>query len=337
MDVKTNKEVCGFGRGKYFNEYFACSDISIMTPGDLSNLQQLGDQNSLNQEAIDKASFNQSLSRQKRTVHTNFPRQTSAQPGTAPYIPFSENQNLPFTRLGKPEPEVSRVKWSWADNAPAQTFNTQPNINFLPAPAQTFNIQPNINFQPQPKNPSRLRTRNFPNNVDINRLEIGQGEMYPGAAPVPALMRVNQPVVKQMLGPGKAGGVALPPPVFPQVDTTKIQNSFVDPFNTDFGPKVSAETVNQHVMSKLGLRTKKCYACPFDQCMDKTLELDSIFPGLFEKPATFLECKKYLQLFNLGKYKLLSEGLPSCAHPRFKRQLRTISRKDDDDFGCCGT
>lgn len=69
--------------------------------------------------------------------------------------------------------------------------------------------------------------------------------------------------------------------------------------------------------------------------MDKSTELNSIYPGIFNNYTTFLECGSYDKIYGLGNYKVLAEGLPECGHPRFKRQI-TVSL-EDEGYGCCGT
>lgn len=130
------------------------------------------------------------------------------------------------------------------------------------------------------------------------------------------------------------------PALFNQSDRSRIHRKFLDPMSANLGQSsVAVHTVTQKILrgASHATSTRQCQYCPFDQCLDDKLRLDALFPGLFENPTELLECKKYERLFTVGNYDVIKDGLPSCSHPRFKRQLQQRRPFDDDDVGCCGT
>lgn len=208
-----------------------------------------------------------------------------------------QNFNYPFEELqAPPQPSLVRVE--------EPTVSSVPRRNMLPPHMQ--NMQGMLDLH---------NMQGLQGMQDLHGMQGMQG------------LQAMQPM----------GNMRTGPPLMPNMDTnTRLQRNFIDPYNTDFGSDVTVRKVTQTILSRQNTPTKQCQHCPFDQCLDDQLRIDRIFPGLFEEPNTFFECRKYEKLFRVGNYDILKEGLPECSHPRFKRQLMNTMMQDDD-IGCCGT
>lgn len=169
--------------------------------------------------------------------------------------------------------------------------------------------------------------------------------------PEPSLIQSQQPTVRAIIRPVAKISVdtlSISQPTasltvssgIPAVHTAslnldaRMHRNFIDPLSPLLQPDIASNT--QKILSRSNYKpTKKCLHCPFDQCLDDKLRIDHLFPGLFDSPTQFFECKRFERVFTLGNYDIVQEGLPSCGHPRFKRQL--MAQFDDDDIGCCAT
>ncbi|XP_060579651.1 uncharacterized protein LOC132736525 isoform X2 [Ruditapes philippinarum] len=350
---------CGFGIGDLQTEYFACADIAIYNhtgeninfPApdqysyDVQDLSALSQQNSSPAHTISK-----------RSVHIPYERSAGIR-----YVPaFPSGMQLQFEQnsLHK-QPPQSQVQWSWSLKGPGaavgsgrarrRTHNQQLPTNINVANRHLNGIIPTAQNGAGRVRSSFNQRQNGPslfNGASLNNIEI----------PEPAAIETSQTHVRAILRtPMSMQGIpvssvpkpsfsvktitntqqtsrvlSLPKPQYNRKSPFPTQRNFLDPFTQK---KVSTQT--QMVLSRSNYKpTKQCQHCPFDQCLDDKLRIDNLFPGLFDSPTQFFECKRFERVFTLGNYDVVQEGLPSCQHPRFKRQLKTF---EDDEIGCCGT
>lgn len=158
----------------------------------------------------------------------------------------------------------------------------------------------------------------------------------------PAVRAIVRPVAKMTVQSVSVSGTPTasltvnkmqPPSLMRKLDI-QMHRNFIDPLSPLLQPGIASNT--QKILSRSNYKpTKKCMHCPFDQCLDDKLRIDHLFPGLFDSPTQFFECKRFERVFTLGNYDVVQEGLPDCGHPRFRRQL--LTQFDDDDIGCCAT
>lgn len=273
----------------------------------------------------------QNFKRTKRTKRT--PQSMGTSPGPSVlYLPYPSNIDIRFSPLSGSH--IINQIWNRRQNR----IRRRVHMPEQPQGQMGENFMLNGMLQGRPPRRDRQVRINF-------NMRRGQGLMFPmeeiTPPPEPSLIRVEEPTVAAapsnplnnmlQLQPGPGNN-----PMFGQFDPRRLQRNFIDPLNPDFGSEVAVQKVAQTLMSRQYAPTRQCQYCPFDQCLDDQLRMDNLFPGLFDEPRTFLECRRYEKLFTVGNYDIVQEGLPDCTHPRFKRQLFQRGMQDDD-IGCCST
>lgn len=345
-----SEKKCGFGLGEMQTEYYACADIAIYsdisehdnfgpsaynvdTTGRIKNLQN------------DTSSFS---IRPKRAAHMfHYERNTGIRFSPA----FQNGMQLQFeSKPLRSIPDQSQIKWMWSIRDPNGGNRQRRQMN---VPEGISIANPHLNgIIPSLQNGAgRVRSsfnqrRNGPvtsNGVSINNIIVPE----PVVTKTQSVRTISRPIAKISVKRVKitkpvfsvntvtntqqgSPVLSLPKPTYKK-KTFGAHRNFIDPLAT----QVSSQT--QRVLSRSNYKpTKQCQHCPFDQCLDDKLRIDHLFPGLFDSPTQFFECKRFERVFTLGNYDVVQEGLPSCQHPRFKRQLSAV-QFDDDDIGCCAT
>lgn len=350
---------CGFGRGDLQTEYFACADIAIYNSTSETIDFPAPDQYNYNIQdpsALPQENTGPSHQILKRSVH--IPYEKSAGIRYVPAFPSGMQLQFDHNSLHKRPPQ-SQVQWSWSLKGPGETAGSgrsrrRTHNQQIPANINIANRHLN-GIIPSPQNGAGRVRSNFNkrqsgpslfNGASLNAIEV----------PEPAAIETSQTHVRAILRtPISVQGIpvpsvskpsfsvntitntrqtsrvlSLPKPQYNRQNQLPTRRNFLDPFTKK---KVSTQT--QMVLSRSNYKpTKQCQHCPFDQCLDDKLRIDHLFPGLFDSPTQFFECKRFERVFTLGNYDVVQEGLPSCQHPRFKRQLKTF---EDDEIGCCGT
>ncbi|KAH3834485.1 uncharacterized protein LOC127877526 [Dreissena polymorpha] len=324
-DRQSQKETCGFGKGKFQTEYFGCADIAIYTESELAKLDQEMQASDLT-EAQANPSRNESdassnvMKRVKRSPfphppYSMFHHQSSGQP--VQYMPYTNING--FVTMQDPmfQSQVDyHPMWQWQSEPQERVRRRVPDPNVL------FN--------------SGFDNRGSRVRVGFNIRNNGEQFNIPErlVPPTPALMRESRPTVESIFEPRRTEIFPTTrAPVVRRVES-RIQRNFIDPLNPQLGTKTIFSTLTQRVLATQYSPTKECKHCPFDQCLDDKLKIDGLFPGLFDNPTTFMECRRYERLFQIGDFDVVKESLPTCGHPRFRRQIRTMG---DDDIGCCAT
>lgn len=329
-------------------EYFACADIAIYS--DITeHFDNLSPQ-SYSYETLEPLQISQNntspRSRSKRTAHA-FPYERSAGIRYTPAFPRGMQLRMDQQSL-RTLPEQPQVKWLWsiskAKDGPRQRRQMQvpegisianPHLNGIIAPPMNGGGRVRSSFNKRQNGPL-THNRDSLNTIIISKPVARQTQavrtiVRPIAKISLKRVRVSKPTftVNTITNTQKGSPVlSLPKPTYPK---RNAHRNFIDPL----AKKVSTQT--QRVLSRSNYKpTKQCMHCPFDQCLDDKLRIDHLFPGLFDSPTQFFECKRFERVFTLGNYDVVQEGFPSCQHPRFKRQL-SMMQFDDDDIGCCAT
>lgn len=326
INSTTGTEECGFGKGEIQTEYFACADIAIFSQEQVIEIENLAntaaDATDISYTVYTNSSSSNSLKksrRSKRTVRINSPGSGVV------YLPFPKNIDIQFHPVtgasfveavpwDRPSSRIRRrvpaAEQTQMQGRPLHRTGRQVRLN--------FNLRRNQGFFPQME---EIQPSPEPSMV---RQEEPQVSAVPTRPPHPLnkFMQQMQPQNMQNMQNMQ----------MPRQFGRQLQRNFIDPFNPIFtGGEMP---VTQTVFSRPNVATRQCQYCPFDQCLDEHLRIDRIFPGLFDEPRTFLECRKYEKLFTVGQYDVVQEGLPECTHPRFKRQLMGMQ---NEDIGCCAT
>ncbi|XP_045156416.2 uncharacterized protein LOC123522943 isoform X2 [Mercenaria mercenaria] len=345
---------CGFGRGEFQTEYFACADIAIYI--DASEQIDFPVSNQSPYAILDSTEQTQNATsingRSKRAV-VNIPYERAAGIRYVPAFPSGMQLQIEPNSL-REFPKQSQIQWSWtakgAGNSLSpggrsrrRTHNSQvPNgisianrhLNGIISSPLNGGGRVRSSFNQRQHNPTHINAAPL-NSIVVPEpaaMETSQAQVraifrtpvqrVPAAKPSVSVKTVSnrQPVSRVL---------SLPKPQYNRKNKFPAHRNFLDPFVK----KVSTQT--QMVLSRSNYKpTKRCQHCPFDQCLDGKLRIDHLFPGLFDSPSQFFECKRFERVFTLGNYDVVQDGLPSCQHPRFKRQLKTF---EDDDIGCCAT
>ena len=334
VDTTSGNEVCGFGKGEIQNEYYACADIAIFSAEKVAQLKGADNVPTPPEQYVEGPNSN--------TTHHTIKRAKRAQPSirvvgngrNAVYLPFPQGIDIQFHPLSGGH-IMTRLPWETPSGRRGVPGRMRRRVH-MPEQHQSENFMMNGMM---PARPRRRQDRQVRINFNLRR---GQGLMFPmeemQPPPEPSMVRVEEPTISAvpqhpLSNLMNAQQQNMNP--FAQFDR-RLQRNFIDPLNPDFGAEMpTIHKVTQTLLSRQYAPTKQCQYCPFDQCLDDQLRIDSLFPGLFDEPRTFLECRKYEKLFNVGSYDIVQEGLPDCTHPRFKRQL--MGRMQDEDIGCCST
>jgi len=242
---------------------------------------------------------------------------------------------------GYPEFAQNQDQWNWPRSGRIRRRvhipeNQQENMHNMNENMMMGGMRSRRPGRPQDRQ-VRLSFNMRRNNPFMNPFE-GMQSGFEGMQPVPepSLVRAEEPTVQSIPRHHQLSQQMQQTGQLLRKLDRRLQRNFIDPLNPEFGPEVNLHKLTQTVLSRQYAPTKQCQHCPFDQCLDDQLRIDSLFPGLFEEPRTFFECRKYEKLFTVGNYDIVKEGLPDCSHPRFKRQLMN-RRLEDDDIGCCST
>ena len=321
VDETSIEQKCGFGKGRVQTEYFACADIAIFK-----------DKFSEVKEHIDAPELQSFSVSSQNTEVTN----TSVPLRKRRFAHHTKNFQLPYFSLthgggGQREVSLNQVVQpngahvSWIEPTGlrlASRLRRRAHGSRTPVRKRVFSSR----FSGSPPNGRNL-------------INVRPGEFFTGNMPVPAMIQVQEPMVRRIFANEEGAAVSITSPVIRQTETSRVE-MFMNPLIPSLPTKQVVRTVSRQIKSTQPIQVKQCNRCPFDKCLDEPFELDGLFPGLFQDPLKFLDCVKYDKLFNLKKYKLVSDGLPDCTHPRFKRQLmqmQAMPRERDDEIGCCAT
>jgi len=358
-DVSQGKQTCGFGKGYIQNEYFACADIAIVAKDRVSQIVP-------EEENVNSANTNDTsvYSRQKRTIHHSGGFQSKNQGVPIPYLAFPGSHSTNgMVSVREPQyPGPPQNVWQWLGSSQVVTQPERFNVGIRNTDNRQNVINGNFIF-------GSGRSERVGNRVRLGFNRRNNGEALPPALTIEqqnietpqrsAFISVNKPIkqlinaspnmqpiqnghminnIEELFPPQPILQTPQPttkrPSTMRHVQETRIQRNFIDPFAP--GKKVAVHhTLTQTVLATRYTPTKKCDHCPFDHCLDDKMNIDGLFPGLFESPNQFFKCKRYEKLFVIGNYDVIQEGIPDCRHPRFRRQLS--SQVDDDDIGCCAT
>lgn len=345
-DVTETGEICGFGRGIIQTEYFACADIAIFNKGEFNDLVKYNfdpinhNFNNLKNRKSDREMRNVTLFsgmsyQADNSSGTNYAdRDVNFKPLSHTNWQLDEQHRHDRIRRrthGSHHKDVS------IGNPHLQGIQGLGNENLVGI-RTNFNIRQGglmwsnglgtlLNGLGAGGKPVLIEMD--PRGVSANENTVANPPQPQTDTVVPKMKSaVNVPNFSTGRGSGSA-------PLIRQIDTTHVLNTFLKPFDHNLQTGTSVNTGTQKNLSINPRPTKSCKHCPFDQCLDNKMQLSTLFPGLFDNPSTFFECKKYDQrIFSVGRFDILKEGLPDCRHPRFRRQLASF---EDDDMGCCGT
>ncbi|KAL4228142.1 hypothetical protein ACF0H5_013576 [Mactra antiquata] len=365
-DSMTNQTTCGFGYGQMQTEYYACADIAI-----LDNTIDTGNVSySSMGEGILQNNIHISLKRSRRQVQMH--GMGGSRPPYIPNANLNRMRrpSMPQNRDSRPGRPRGQFNvgpnggWTWKSGPINLNQNNIPSVIVQqPQPPQdTTPVAERIQIANPHLNGVISTTFHRGGQVRTSFNRRRKGIIPEHRGPPPTLVIPTEPTfIKTHSSAATFGGDMTrlatfqqnPPPAGSQqitikkvsrsrptfVKPSRIHRKFLDPMSANLGH--SEVTLHQHTVTQKILRgashatpTRQCEHCPFDQCLDDKLRLDYLFPGLFDSPTNFFDCKRYERVFTIGNYDVLKEGLPSCSHPRFKRQLQPF---DDDDIGCCST